>query len=111
RGAAGQGAAVELARRHQRRFDVKMRVDETRDADRVAAVDLDAAAISLIGADNAVAADRDVARRDLAGHHIEEARVLDDQIGVVAAERLVDSARDGGNVPGHRALWHGAALT
>ena len=106
-GAAGEGAAVELARRHQRRFDMEMRINEARHADRVAAVDFDRAAILFVRADDAVTADRDVAPRDLAGDDIEEARALDHQIGGIAAQRLIDAPGNLSRVAAGHAIYCG----
>ena len=53
-------------------------------------VDRAHAAIGVVGADDPVAADRDVARLEPAGRDIENARALDHQVGRLAPERLID---------------------
>ena len=61
RGAARHDAAVEFQRRHQGRFAMDVAVDEARHGDEAAPVDLGGASIGLVRADDAVAADGDVA--------------------------------------------------
>ena len=76
-----QDATVEFKRRHHRRFDVHMRVDEARHGEASASVDLGLAGILPVGADDAIFHDGDVGRFDRAGDEIEQAHVLDDEIG------------------------------
>ena len=66
RHAVAKDAAVELKRRHQRGFDVEMRVDEAGNAGEAAPVDLALALVARMRADDAVADDGDVAPRDRA---------------------------------------------
>ena len=70
RGAARQYRALELERRHQAALDVHMRVDKAGHGDLAATVDLAHAAVGVVGADDPVAADRDVALVQLAGRHV-----------------------------------------
>ena len=90
RRAARQDAPLELVRRHQRRFAVDVRVDEPRHGDAPAGVDLDCALVALVGADDAVAAHRDVADLERAVGEVEDPRVLDDEVGLGATQPLVD---------------------
>lgn len=90
-GAVRQDATFKLVGRDQGAFNMQMRVDEAGDDHLVAGVDFTHAAIVVIGADDAVAADRDVAAINLAGRDIEKAPALQHQIGGRAAERLVNT--------------------
>ena len=65
-------AAIEFERRDQRRFDVKMRVDEAGHAEEPASVDAAAALVVRMRADDAVADDRDVGARHRAGDDVEQ---------------------------------------
>ena len=60
------------------------------------AVDLGGAGIGLVGADDAVARDGDVAHRHLARGEVENADRLDDQVGRALAAGLVDDVGDAG---------------
>ena len=93
-GAARQHRALELERRHQAALDVHVGVDEARHGDPAAPVDLAHAAVVVVGADDPVAADRDVALVQLAGRDVQEARALDHQVGGAAPARLVDPAAE-----------------
>ncbi len=95
-----QNATVELLRRDQRGFDVEVGVNEAGHGEQPGAVDLAGARIGLIGADDAVAADGDVGDRHAAIDDIEQADILDDQIGGHGAPALVDGTREKGFV-GH----------
>ena len=82
--AAGQDAAVEFERGDEGRFDVEMRVDEARHRDAAPSFDRARPAIRAVGADDRVAADGDVGRRQGARDEIVEAHVRDDEIGLAA---------------------------
>ena len=68
-------------RSDQRGFDVEVRVDEARHRDEALAVDLAASGIGAVDADDPVAADGDVGRLDAAPDDVEQADVLDDEVG------------------------------
>ena len=93
-GAARQHRALELERRHQAALDVHVRVDETGYGDLAATVDRAHAAVVVVGADDPVAADRDVALVQLAGRHVQEAGALDHEIGGAPPARLVDPSAE-----------------
>ena len=65
-----------------------------------AGVDLPAAAVAVVGADDPVAADRDVAFVQRAGRDIQNASAFDHEVGGLAPERLIDPAAELG--PGRR---------
>ena len=90
-----ENAAVELRRGDERALDVDVGVDEAGDRDHPAPVDLLDAVVALVGADDLVATDRDVALRELAGDHVEETGVFDHSLSAVATERLVDTPLEG----------------
>ena len=90
--AALQHLPVEFSWRHEAALDMHMRVDEARHGDQAAAVDLARAAIVVVGADDPVAADRDVARVERAGRDVQDARTLDHEVRRLAADPLVDPA-------------------
>ena len=89
-GAARQHLPVELFGRHEAALDMHMGVDEARYGDQAAAVDLAHAAIVVVGADDPVAADRDVADVERAGRDVQDARTLDHQVRLRAADALAD---------------------
>ena len=66
-----RNAAVELERRHQRAFDMQMRVDEPRHQYQAADVDHLAPLVILADPDNPVATDRHVALHARPGHQVE----------------------------------------
>ncbi len=104
RHAARQHAALELERRDERGFDMQMRVDEARDGNAPAAVDLARAVIFAVGADDGVAADRDIGRHERTGDEVEQAHALDDEVGRRRAAALDDA---GGERPrSHRGLTY-----
>ena len=97
--AARQHAAVEFKRRDQRRLDVQVGVDEAWNDDLAGDVDLHRAAILGLGSHDAVVADGDVARLELAGYEIEDAPALEHEIGAEAAATLRDGpGEEGGDV-------------
>jgi len=65
-------------------------VDETRHGDATGGIDLLDAVVLVVGADDPVIADRDVAFDQIAGDEIENAGALEDQIGTRTTERLID---------------------
>ena len=71
-----------------------VRVDEAGRGDQAAAVDLARAAIVVIGADDPVAADRDVARLEAAGRDVQDAGTLDHEVCRLPADPLVDPATE-----------------
>ena len=93
--AVRQDAAVELQRRDEGGFDVQMRVDEAGHGDAAAALDRPRAAVVAVGADDRVAADRDVGRDEVAGDEVEEADVADDEVGFGRAAALGRCGRRG----------------
>ena len=92
RHAVRQDASVELVRRDERGFDMHMRVDEARHDDAPPPVDLAGAAIGAIGTHDGVAAHGDIGLRQGSGDEIEQAPVLDDEIGRTGAARLRDAS-------------------
>jgi hypothetical protein len=68
-----------------------MRVDKTGNGDQAFAVDLALALVCFIGADDAVAADGDIAGDQFAGHQVQKFSVLDDDIGIFTSQGLVDA--------------------
>ena len=92
--AVRQDQAVELGRGDQRGFDVEGRVDEAGDGEAPGTVDLAPAGIGVAGADDAVADDGDIGRRHAAGDDVEEADILDDEVGRLAAFTCPDRARE-----------------
>ena len=102
RDAARQHAALELERRDERGLDVQMRVDKARHGDAPAGVDLARAAIFAVGADDGVAADRDIGRHERAGDEVKQAHALDHEVGELGRAALGDA---GGERPrSHRGL-------
>ncbi len=87
----------------ERRFHMQMRVDEARHGDAPASLDRPFAAIRGIGADDRIAADRDVGRRERPRDEIEEADVLDDEVGGQTAAALCDACGEGRRV---KLLFH-----
>ena len=59
----------------------------------VGGIDLALAPISALDADDAIPANRDVARLERTGDQVEDASTLDNEIGHNIAEALVDGAR------------------
>ena len=91
RDAARQHAALELERRDERGLDMQMRVDKARHGDAPAGVDLARAAILAVGADDGVAADRDIGRHERAGDEVEQAHALDHEVGELGRAALGDA--------------------
>ncbi len=84
-----QHAAVELVRRHQRRFDVEMRIDEARHDDAAGDVDLLAALIVAAGADDTPTRDGDVGGNEFPRDEIEEPPALEHDFRRLAAHALI----------------------
>ena len=99
-GAVRQDAALELGGRHQAALDVDVGVDEAGRGDPAAGVDLPPAPVGLIGADDPVAADRDVALVQGAGRDVQDASALDHEVSRLPSQRLIDPAAKLG--PGRR---------
>ena len=78
-------------------------VDEARHGDEPAPVDLGGALISLVGADDAVAGDGDVAHANLARGEVENADFLDHEVGRRLAACLLD---DVGELAFRKELTH-----
>jgi hypothetical protein len=68
-----------------------MGIDKARHRDQPLAVDLPLAAITLISADDALAANGNVAGNQLAGHQVQKPGVLDDDVRILPRQRLVDA--------------------
>ncbi len=92
RHAVRKDAAVELKRRHQRGFDVKMRVDEAGGAGKAAPVDLARPLVAGMRSDNAVADDSNVGFRHGAGDDVEQLDVAHHEVGGCAARARRDRA-------------------
>ncbi len=90
RDAVHQHAAVEFVRRDERGFQVAMRIDEAGHRDQAACVDLARPAVLAVGADDAVAADRDVGLGERAGDEIEQPCALNDEVRRLGAAPLRD---------------------
>ncbi len=90
--AVGKDAAIELKRRHQRRFDVEVRVDEAGHAGEATPVDLALTLVARMRADDAIADDGDVGAGHLAGDDVEEIDVADHEIGGLATGACRDGA-------------------
>ena len=71
-------------------------VDEARHGREPAPVDLGGAPISLVGADDAVAGDRDIPGPDFARGEVEDADVLDDKVGWRLPARSFDDVGEAG---------------
>ena len=69
---------------------MQVRIDEAGNDNPAGNVDFLQARVTSIGADDAVAADGDIGGDEVAGHQIEEAAALEDDIGGNAAGALVD---------------------
>ena len=96
--AIGQHQPVKLMRRHQRGFDMQMRVDETRRNDFAVRINFTKAGIVAMRADNAVAANGDIGLRQRAGHKIEQPPAFQHQIRRRRAAPLRDGAGEKGGV-------------
>ena len=70
-------------------------------------VDFGGAGIGLVGADDAIARDRDVAHRHLAGGEVENTHRFDDQVGRGLAAGLVDDVGETGFGEGVSHWFHG----
>ena len=80
-----QHAAVEFERGDQRGFDVQMGVDEAGHGEAARRRRSLRALIGRVGADDAVGDDGDVGVGDGAGDDVEQADILDDQVGGLVA--------------------------
>lgn len=75
-----------------------VRVDEAGHANHVAPVDLLNAIVGVIRADDPVATHGDIALGDLTSNNIQEAGVLNDQIGAVSRHGLIDTTSKKGRI-------------
>lgn len=98
RDAMWQHATIELGGREKRGFDVAMRVDEARHHDLAGGIDLALAAIAVFHADDAIPANRNVAKLQRSGDEIEDAPTFDGEIGGCLPETLIDGAGQEGLV-------------
>ena len=105
----GEHAAVEFERGQERGFDMAMGVDEARDDDLAADVDLARAAIVAHRSDDPVAADRDVAFDEFAADEIEDPPALEHEIGFREALPLLDGATKKGDGVAHGVPSGGSA--
>jgi hypothetical protein len=90
RHAAGRDAALELEGRDEGGFDVQVRVDEAGHENEARDVDLAPAAVAAERADDAVAADRHVARQQRARDQVEDPPALQHQLGRFGTPPLPD---------------------
>src|SRR5262249_22532583 len=104
RHAVRKDAAVEFERSQKRGFDVAVGVDETGDHHLAADVDLAFAPVFAHRTDDAVVADRNIARRELAANEIEDPPALQHHIGLSEPLPLLDGALEKGNGVAHAAL-------
>ena len=86
RGAARNHRASKLRWRYEAALDVDVGVDEPRGDERAAEIDR-LARLVVADADDSRAHDRDVGRLDLAGVHVDDAAVLEQQLGRLVAAR------------------------
>ena len=89
--AVRQRRADELLRRDQAGFQMDVRVDEARADDLARHIVFDFALIAAETHDQAVG-HGDIARQQLVGEHVDVGRVLEDQIGLLAAGGSLDHA-------------------
>ena len=89
--AVRQRRADELLRRDQAGFQMDMRVDKARADDLARHIVFDFALIAAEAHDQAVG-HGDIARQQLVGEHVDVGRVLEDQIGLLAAGGSLDHA-------------------
>src|ERR1700677_9370 len=92
-----QHAAIEFERREKRGFDVAVGVDEPRDYDFAADVDFALASIFAHRSDNAVVADRNVARDEFAPDQIENPTALQHHVGLSQSLSLLDGPLEKGD--------------
>ena len=97
----GEHAAVEFERSQKRGFDVAMGVDETRNDDLAADVDLALAAIFAHRSDDPVVADRNVACNEFAADEIENPPALQHEVGLGEPLPLLDGAAKKGDGVAH----------
>ena len=95
-------AAVKLERGVQRGFDMQMGVDESGHQNLAGNIHNLAALILPIDPDNHIAADRHIARHQIAGDHIQYTPAPQHQIGRLDAAALCDAGGQGR--AGHRGL-------
>jgi len=96
-----ENTPVELKRCHQGGLDVHVGVDEPWHRDTAAALDLACAAILPVGADDRGAADCDVGWDQCTRDKIEEADVLDHQVGRTCAAALGDASSERATIDRH----------
>src|SRR5271166_2294956 len=89
----GEHATVEFERGQERAFHVAVAVDEPRNHDLAADVDLPPAAVFAEGSDDSVAANRDVALQELAADEIEDPPALEHDVRLVEPLPLLDRPR------------------
>ena len=101
RHAVAQHASVEFERRDERAFDMAMRVDEARNDDLAADVDLPDAAIVAERPDDPVGADRNIARNEVAADEIEDSPALQHDVRLREPLALLDGAGEKGDGVAH----------
>ena len=101
RHAVAQHASVEFERRDERAFDMAMRVDEARNDDLAADVDLPDAAIIADRPDDPVGADRNVAQNEVAADEIEDSPALQHDVRLREPLALLDGAGKKGDGVAH----------
>ncbi len=69
---------------------MQMRVDEARNRDQAAPVDLARAPVAVVSADDAVAADGNIGLGHCSGDDVEQPDVLDDEISRRSSQALID---------------------
>ncbi len=106
----GQHATVEFEWSEKRGFDVAMGVDEARNDDLAADIDLALAAIFAHRSDNAVVADRNVALDEFAAHEVENPPALQHQVGMGESLPLLDGPLEKGDGVAHAVSFEGSAL-
>ncbi len=101
RHAVTQHAAVEFERRDERGLDMAMRVDEARNDDLAAHVDLPNAAVVAERAHDPVGADGDVARNEVAADEVENPAAFQHHVRLGEALALFDGAGKKGDGVAH----------